>query len=339
MNSATCTIDDSVTSKSILQSGTEADATALSSIAVGTTTTLSRISSASSTTWWKDYVELTKPRILMMILITVGAGAVCVPSFTLNMDSSLMLLGTLVGTMFVAASASILNQVIEKHSDAAMKRTRNRPLPSGRLTEFEASGFGMITAVFGLAILAATTNATATLVAFMTWLLYVGVYTPMKMTSVWNTAVGTLPGAMPVLIGWCGLGGSLSDYRVWAIAGIVVLWQFPHFMSIAWLYRKDYANAGYKMWTTEEASGYVAGIHAWLGAAALIVVSVVAMWSQHWFGWILVAASVLVGLQQLVASIRFHRDRNDMTARKLLHSSLIVLPMLMACAVLQSFFG
>jgi protoheme IX farnesyltransferase len=144
---------------------------------------------------------------------------------------------------------------------------------------------------------------------------------------------------MPVLIGWCGLGGSLSDFRAWAITAIVVLWQFPHFMSIAWLYRKDYANAGYKMWTTEEPSGYVAGIHAWLGAAALIVISVAAMWSHNWFGWCLVAASVLVGLQQLVASIKFHRERNDVTARKLLRSSLIVLPMLMACAVLQSMFG
>lgn len=295
--------------------------------------------SIPNTTWFADYVALTKPRILMMILLTVGAGAVCVPGFTLTAASALTILGTLVGTMFVAASASVINQVTEKNSDALMKRTRNRPLPAARLTEFEATVFGLFCAALGLMILAATTNGASTLVAFMTWLLYVGVYTPMKMVSAWNTAVGTLPGAMPVLIGWCALDGSLADWRVWALTGIVVLWQFPHFMSIAWLYRNEYAAGGYRMWTTQETSGRVAGHHAWIGALALIAISVTAVPPTNWLGWLLCVVSFLVGFQQLVAAIGFHRDRNDKTARKLLRSSLMVLPLLMLCAVLQSFFG
>lgn len=295
--------------------------------------------SAPSATWFADYVALTKPRILMMILITVGAGAVCVPGFSLTTATALTIIGTLVGTMFVAASASVINQVIEKNSDALMRRTQNRPLPAARLTEFEATVFGLACGALGLTVLAATTNGASTLVAFMTWLLYVGVYTPMKMVSAWNTAVGTLPGAMPVLIGWCALGGSLADWRVWAVMGIVVLWQFPHFMSIAWLYRNEYATGGYRMWTTEEASGKVAGHHAWFGALALIVVSVLAVPPTSWIGWVLAVISFLVGFQQFVAAIGFHRDRNDKTARKLLRSSLMVLPLLMLCVVLQSFFG
>jgi heme o synthase len=291
---------------------------------------------AASIAWTKDYVALTKPRITMMILITVGAGAVCVPGFGLSFANFGALICTLIGTSLVAASASTLNQVIEKQSDALMKRTANRPLPSGRLTEFEAAAFGFVCVAIGLVILATTTTAAATLVAFLTWLLYVGIYTPMKSVSVWNTAVGTLPGAMPVLIGWSGVGGSLGDWQAWAIASIVVLWQFPHFMSIAWLYRHEYAGAGYRMWTTTEPSGHIAGVHAWLGGALLIAISVAAMLPVSGWQWALVVLSVLVGGQQLVAAIRFHADRNDITARRLLRSSLIVLPLLLLCVVLQS---
>ncbi len=329
MNSLTCTIDESAVTEDFTRDPLVEDRLGLptGSASAGIHPTVVRQRSDAAVNWFRDYVALTKPRILMMILITVGAGAVCVPSFQMYITNLLKLAGTLVGTMFVAASASILNQVMEKFSDAAMRRTRNRPLPAGRLTEFEASLFGFVANVVGLAVLALTTNGTATLVAFMTWLLYVGVYTPMKMTSVWNTAVGTLPGAMPVFIGWCGLGGSVADWRAWAIAGIVVLWQFPHFMSIAWLYKEDYANAGYKMWTTEDATGKVAGLHAWVGAALLIAVSVAAMWPVQGLNWLLLTICVVAGAQQLVAAVRFNQVRNDATARKLLRSSLLVLPL------------
>ena len=287
--------------------------------------------SVAKTTWLQDYVQLTKPRILFMILITVGAGGLCVAAPT---QSPLVLLHALIGTAFVAASASVFNQVIEKCSDAMMTRTRLRPLPDARLTSMEASIFGLLCLIIGVTYLAVTTNFATLAIAFATWALYVLCYTPMKTMTVWNTAVGTLPGAMPVLIGWASVGGSLYDWRAWAITAIVVLWQFPHFMAIAWLYRQQYASAGYKMWTTEEASGRIAAIHGTLGAAALIIVSLMSAWPLDGWRAIFAVVVLLITGQQFLAAIRFHRQRNDRTARTLLRSSLLVLPLTLLCVVL-----
>ncbi len=289
--------------------------------------------SVQNPSWVADYIQLTKPRILFMILITVGAGAVCVPDTSTTLVT---LLASLLGTLFVAASASVMNQVVEKSNDGMMQRTLRRPLPDGRLTKLEATLFGGILLALGMSILLCLTNLSASLIALATWLLYVGIYTPSKTMSVWNTAVGTLPGAMPVLIGWCAAGGTLSDWRGWMITSIVVLWQFPHFMSIAWLYRQDYEGAGYRMWTTVEPTGIVAGWHASIGAALLIIVALASINYQSpvdfFFGLII----LLVAGQQLIAAIKFHQCRDDQTARRLLRSSLLVLPLLLLAVVLAS---
>ncbi len=285
--------------------------------------------------WARDYVQLTKPRILFMILITVGAGAICAPG---GASHWLTVIHALIGTMFVAASASVFNQVLEKHNDGAMRRTRNRPLPAGRLTSFESSVFGLACVIFGSIYLATMTNYLATSIAVATWVLYVCVYTPLKTISVWNTAIGTLPGAMPVLIGWCAVGGSLADWRAWTVTSIVILWQFPHFMSIAWLYRNDYAGAGYKMWTTTNESGRIAGWHAIWGALLLIPVAVVSALPNTYWEWLGVLLIIAIASQQAVASVRFHLDRNDITARRLLRSSLLVLPLILLAVVLNSAF-
>jgi len=217
-----------------------------------------------------------------------------------------------------------------------MQRTKNRPLPAGRLTTFEAAVFGWITGLVGFAYLAVATNWTATFVGLTTWVAYVWIYTPMKQRSWWNTAVGTLPGALPVMIGWSAAGGSIYDWEGWVITSVVILWQFPHFMAIAWLYRDQYAVAGYKMLTNVEPTGLAAGWHAVIPALILIPASVLAVTPEGPVSWCLAILAVASCLSQLAASIRFLQDRNQQTARKLLHSSLIYLPSILLIVMVRS---
>jgi heme o synthase len=288
---------------------------------------------AESLSWWKDYVSLTKPRILLMILLTVGIGMV---AFAHRELSALIAIHTLLGTTLIAASASVLNQWLEADQDALMMRTKNRPLPAGRLTSFEAGLFGWAVGILGFAYLAIATTWTATFVGLATWVAYVWIYTPMKQWSWWNTAVGTLPGALPVLIGWTAAGGSIYDLEGWVLTSVVILWQFPHFMSIAWLYRDQYAGAGYKMLTNVEPTGFAAGWHAVIPAMILIPVSIFAVTPESPVTWFLAALAVISCLSQIAASIRFLRDRNQQTARKLLHSSLIYLPSILLIVLVRS---
>jgi protoheme IX farnesyltransferase len=288
---------------------------------------------AESLSWWKDYLALTKPRILLMILLTVGIGMV---AFAHRDLSALVAIHTLLGTTLIAASASVLNQWLEADQDALMMRTKNRPLPAGRLTSFEAGLFGWSIGLLGFAYLALATTWVATFVGLATWVAYVWIYTPMKQWSWWNTAVGTLPGALPVMIGWTAAGGGLYDVEGWVLTFVVILWQFPHFMAIAWLYRDQYAGAGYKMLTNVEPSGLAAGWHAVIPACILIPLSVFAVTPQSTITWILAVLAVVSCLSQMAASIRFLRDRNQQTARKLLHRSLIYLPSILLIVLVRS---
>lgn len=284
-------------------------------------------------TWWSDYAALTKPRILLMILFTVGMGMFACARQDL---SPWIAIHTLIGTAFIAASASILNQWLEQDRDALMPRTQKRPLPSGRLTSFEAATFGWLTAVVGFAYLALLTNAQATSVGLATWISYVWIYTPMKLFTCWNTTIGTLPGALPVMIGWTAAGGSITSMYGWVLTAVVILWQFPHFMSIAWLYRDQYKAAGYRMLTNVYPNGVAAGWHAVIPAVTLIPVSVWAVDPTGPVTWILASLAIGSCCLQLIASIRFLANRNEQTARKLLHSSLIYLPSIMLLVVIRA---
>lgn len=247
-----------------------------------------------------------------------------------------LILNTLIGTALIASSASILNQWWEKDRDALMPRTQNRPLPSGRLSSFEAALFGWACAVAGFVYLLATTNVEATAVGFTTWVAYVWIYTLLKPITWWNTAVGTLPGALPVMIGWTAAGGSLFSVQGWILTSVVILWQFPHFMSIAWLYRNQYEAAGYRMITNDEPTGVAAGWHAVLPAMVLIPVSIAAVAPMSSLTWVLAILGALSCVKQIVASIRFLKARNEQTARKLLHASLIYLPSIMLIVLIRA---
>lgn len=285
--------------------------------------------------WWQDYVALTKPRITMMILLTVGVGILAGQQLLQTSVHWAVWINTLIATTLVAASASTLNQWFERDRDALMPRTINRPLPSGRLTSLEAAIFGWLLVIIGCSYLAIGVNVTAALVGFVTWVVYCWIYTPMKVMSWWNTAVGTLPGALPVMIGWTAAGGSLTDGYGWALTSIVILWQFPHFMSIAWLYREQYSQAGFRMLTKEEPTGVAAGWHAIIPALALIPLSIAVLQPNSIAGGIIAFLGALSCVAQALASWKFLKARNNQTARTLLRSSLIYLPSIMLLVVIR----
>jgi protoheme IX farnesyltransferase len=270
-----------------------------------------------------DYAELSKPKIAVLELVVVlTAGFVA----TWGQPQPADMLYAMLGTLLVAGSASAANQWLERHRDARMARTAARPLPSGRLSSAEAFAFSAITLVAGFLTLALFVNAACTAWALLTWAAYVIVYTPLKTISTTNTAVGAVAGALPVLIGWSATGAAL-DARAFGLALLLFLWQFPHFMAIAWLYRHDYARGGHQMLTVVEPTGRRAGWQAVLAALALIPVSIVPVLAAPGLGSVLyVGGAVLLGAGQLALAVLFLQTANDARARLLLKASLVYLP-------------
>jgi protoheme IX farnesyltransferase len=267
------------------------------------------------------YLALTKPRIGMMVLVTVATG------FFLGARGAAhpWALGlTLIGTGLVAGGASAWNQYLERERDLRMRRTASRPLPSGRLKPFEAAAFGVLLTVAGLAILGLAVNGVAAALAFLTFVLYVVIYTPLKPLTTLNTAVGAVPGALPPVIGWAAATGQLGA-EAWALFLIVFLWQFPHFLAIAWIYRDDYARAGYKMLPTVDPRGAITGRQAAGYALALVpgglLPAVVGLAGGLYF-----AGALVLGLGYLYCAVRFWAQVTDHSARCLLRASFVYLP-------------
>ena len=213
-----------------------------------------------------------------------------------------------------------------------MPRTADRPLPAGRLSGAQVAWFGALTIVVGLVGLAVAVKPATAALGLLTWVLYVWVYTPLKTRTPANTAVGAVAGALPVLMGWTAVGAPL-DLRAWSLFLIVFLWQFPHFMAIAWIYRRDYAAAGLKMLPVVDASGYRAAAQAIVTALVLIPVSLVPCLSRPgadlYFAW-----AVLMGVGQLGCAVAFLVQLNDASARRLLLASLVYLPAIMGLLLL-----
>ncbi len=277
------------------------------------------------------YIELTKPRILIMILVTVVIGMVAAGASV----GLMAVLHASLGTVLVAASASVMNQWIEQDRDGVMTRTCRRPLPAGRVASSQAAWMGWVLLIVGLAYLAYFVNMPTFWCGFATWALYVWVYTPLKMVSWTNTLVGTLPGALPVWMGWAAAEGSLLDLDAWVLLGVVVAWQLPHFMAIAYMYREQYEAAGYKMITVTDKSGWGAGLHAILGSIALIVLVVMAVPPVGIIGAILCVMAVAVSVWMLAVSIQFVRAPDHGSARKMLRVSLLHLPLTMLLVLLS----
>jgi protoheme IX farnesyltransferase len=276
----------------------------------------------------KDFVVLGKPRIAIMSLLVVAAG------YFLGLADGYQaapLWPTLGGIGLVAVASSALNQVLERRTDALMRRTSRRPLPSGRLGLLEAACFGVCTAVAGLAWLLAATNLQTTLWTAVTLVMYVFIYTPLKRQLPLATTIGAIPGAMPVVLGWLAAGRSL-DSSAFALFAIQFLWQFPHFLAIAWIYREDYARAGLKMLPTRYEIPRVTGVMALAYAVALVPISVLPTWFDL-AGRVYLAGALVLSLWYVWSSLQFALSEDRDRARSLLRTSLVYLPVLLVLLV------
>jgi protoheme IX farnesyltransferase len=283
----------------------------------------------------RDFVALTKPRIAILELITVCIGATAAASVAPSewLMDGLRVVWAVIGTTLVAASASTFNQILERSSDRLMARTENRPLPSGRLGALEASVFGLITGILGFVTLGLLVNTTTTILGAISWLLYVAVYTPLKPRTSLNTVIGAVPGALPIVMGWTAVGGPFTIDAL-ILFGIVFLWQFPHFMAIAWLCRDDYRTAGLQMISINDPQGKSTGIVAVLTSIKLLAVSLLPTLTGLAGFWYFAAALVL-GLVMLAYSVKFMRSPTDLQARHLLRASLLYLPLVLLALVLD----
>lgn len=279
----------------------------------------------------RAYWELTKPRITWLILMSTALGYWY--GARLVWDWAL-LLATLVGTGLLASGTAVLNQWYERRTDALMNRTRRRPLPSGRVGPGAALVYGIGLSLLGFAALWSGANPTAAWLGLFTLLSYLLLYTPLKQRSPWSTTVGAIPGAMPPLIGYAAAAGRLTA-EAWVLYGILFLWQFPHFLSIAWMYREDYARGGIKMLPVVEADGVRTARQILWTSLALIPLSL-APGMLGMSGWFYMIAAAGLGLFYAAAAWRLRLRRTPLAARQLLLASVLYLPALYGAALLDA---
>jgi heme o synthase len=270
-----------------------------------------------------DFVGLTKPRLNLLVVATSAAGYYLGAP---GLPEPGPMLQAVAGTAFVAAGAAVLNQVVERDTDALMRRTRSRALPDGRVLPGDARLFGIVISVAGLALLAAQPHRMAAGLALATLIIYLAIYTPLKRRSSLATLVGAVPGALPALIGWTASHGRIT-FGGAALFAIVFLWQIPHFMAIAWMYRDDYAKAGFPMLPVIDPAGRRAARQAVVYAAALIPVSAAPAFAGI-SGDVYLIVAMGLGIGLLGLAVRFAILRTDRSARWLFFGSITYLPIL-----------
>jgi len=279
-----------------------------------------RVSAASRLADWS---EMTKPGITLMVVLTAGLGFLLAetarPGFRF-----LLLLNTLLGTALVSAGGSVLNHVMERETDALMRRTASRPLPTGRIDPDAALLFGVVLGVGGLAWLAVGTNLLTALLGAVALAGYVFVYTPLKRVSSLSTVIGAIPGALPPVMGWAAVSGNVG-LAAWVLFGILFFWQMPHFLAIAWLCKEDYASAGFPMLPVLDPEGKRTSRQMILYGAALVPVSLMPS-ALGLMGGIYFVGALVLGLAYLGAGLAFARSRSRVGARWLMLASLLYLP-------------
>ena len=277
-----------------------------------------------------DLVELVKARLTLLVLLTTAVG------FYLGAEGPInywALLHTVLGTALAAAGAAALNQWWEYKLDALMQRTQSRPVPAGRMQPTEALVIGAALSIFGVTYLAFVCNALSAALAAITIIVYIFAYTPLKLVSTFNTALGAVPGAIPPMIGWAAARGTLNA-GAWMLFAILFFWQLPHFFAIAWMYRDDYARAGFQMISSDDRTGersasqsvffcmllfVVAGLPAFLGIATVFYL----------------LAELILGAVFIGMAMRFLKTRARSDARRLFLTSIIYLPLLLGALVLS----
>lgn len=282
------------------------------------------------------YIELTKPRILTMVLVTTVLGFALGGS-VLAPFPYLRLLYTLIGTGLASGGAAVLNHYLEREVDGRMARTRNRPLPKGVVPPIGALLFGIVLLAAGPLFLWYFVNGLAAFLALLSGVLYVLVYTPMKRYTWLNTPMGAIPGAIPPMIGWAGARGQL-DVGAWVLFFIMFLWQHPHFYSIAWMFRDDYREGGFKMLPIVQPDGKSTFRQSLASAILLIPVS---LWPTfvRMSGWLYFFGALICGLWFLRACIQWRISESTVDARKVLRASVIYLPVLLLLILLDSFLS
>jgi protoheme IX farnesyltransferase len=281
---------------------------------------LSQIASVEKS-WLAVYADLFKARLTFLVLLTTLVGFYLGSVGPVNY---LLMLHAIFGTALVAAGASALNQLWEREYDARMRRTQDRPLPSGRLQPLAVLFLGCALAVVGLGYLGLAVNWLTSLIGACSLLTYVCVYTPLKRVTWLNTAVGAIPGGLPPLMGWTAARGHLSTDG-WALFGILAIWQLPHFMAIAWMYRDEYARAGFKMLPVMEPDGERTGSQAVSHTPSLMNLT----------GPIYFIGALALGLVFIWAAVQFSRQLTLSRARRLFYVSILYLPLLLGLMVLD----
>ena len=278
----------------------------------------------------RDLVELVKARLTLLVLVTTAVGFYLGAEGPVNFAA---LLHTVFGTAAAAAGAAALNQWWEHNLDALMQRTRSRPVPAGRMRPRDAFILGSALSILGVAYLAFVCNALSAALAAITIIIYIFAYTPLKRVSTFNTALGAVPGALPPMIGWAAARGTLNA-GAWMLFAILFFWQLPHFFAIAWMYRDDYARAGFQMISSDDRTGersasqsvffcmllfIVAGLPAFLGIATVFYL----------------LAELILGAVFVAVAMRFLKTRARADARRLFITSIIYLPLLLGALVLS----
>ena len=275
-----------------------------------------------------DYWALTKPEINFLIAITTAAGFRMGAPASLSHFPWASLFHTLVGTALVSSGAAALNQLVELRFDTQMRRTARRPLAAGRIEPLSALWFGILLSLVGVVYLAVATNLLASSLATVTLLGYLFLYTPLKRKTSLCTLVGAVPGAAPPLIGWAAARGHLAG-EAWLLWGFVFLWQFPHFMSIAWMYREDYARAGYSILPAGELRNSMVAWQSSLPTLVLLPLTLLPAIRDE-AGIVYFAGALILGSVFLYYSLYFAVARSMVSARRLLFASILYLPALLA---------
>lgn len=280
--------------------------------------------------WFAIYADLIKARLTLLVLLTTLVGFYV--GFRGAMDYAQMF-HTILGTALVASGAAALNQLLEREHDARMRRTRNRPLPSGRLQPVTVMLFGGGCAVAGLIYLALLANPLTSFIGAVTLITYLFLYTPLKRVTWLNTAVGAVPGGLPPLMGWAAARGEL-DGGGWALFAILAFWQMPHFFAIAWIYRDEYAKAGFQMLPAVDPDGSRTAQQSVSHTLALLAVSL-CPFLFHLAGPVYLTGALLLGIAYLGCAIHFARRLDLASARRLFSASIVYLPLLLVLLVVD----
>lgn len=276
------------------------------------------------------YVELTKARLSALVVLTTAVGFIL--AMPVGVDW-LKLVLTIVGTALSAGSAAALNQFCEIARDASMHRTADRPLPAGRISPRHGLIAGLLMGVAGVGVLASFVNQPTALLSLLTIVIYIGLYTPLKVRSTFNTLVGAVCGAIPPMIGWVAVTGT-PDPGAWVLGAILFIWQLPHFLALAWMYREDYARGGFMMLPQVDPNGRITAQVIVVTSLLLLPLGIVSTMIGI-AGWLLAAGSIVLALWMVMLGVRFLQYRTDANARKVFLASIVYLPLLLILFVID----